>query len=269
MELQTLLAPFRRAVNQFSLIDDGDKIAVGVSGGKDSLVLLALLNAYRRFSPQRFELAAVTVDMGFEADAYAPVRKFCEQLDVDYTVEKTDIAQILFEIRKESNPCSLCSKMRRGALNGVLKQKGFGKLALGHHADDVVETFLLSMCFEGRLNTFAPKSFMSRTGITVIRPMVFIDERDIAAYAKNLPVVHNPCPADKHTQREYMKTLLKKIQEDIPLQKTESPPQSCIPKGTTCGTRRKKNLLPTKATGSPTDGLPLFIARFPICIFPW
>ena len=111
MELQTLLAPFRRAVNQFSLIDDGDKIAVGVSGGKDSLVLLALLNAYRRFSPQRFELAAVTVDMGFEADAYAPVRKFCEQLDVDYTVEKTDIAQILFEIRKESNPCSLCSKM--------------------------------------------------------------------------------------------------------------------------------------------------------------
>ena len=251
MELQTLLAPFRRAVNQFSLIDDGDKIAVGVSGGKASLVLLALLNAYRRFSPQRFELAAVTVDMGFEADAYAPVRKFCEQLDVDYTVEKTDIAQILFEIRKESNPCSLCSKMRRGALNGVLKQKGFGKLALGHHADDVVETFLLSMCFEGRLNTFAPKSFMSRTGIAVIRPMVFIDERDIAAYAKNLPVVHNPCPADKHTQREYMKTLLKKIQEDIPFAKDRITAAVMHPERYNLWDKAEEKFIADKSNGEP------------------
>lgn len=172
MELQTLLAPFRRAVNQFSLIEDGDKIAVGVSGGKDSLTLLALLSAYRRFSPQRFELMAVTIDMGFKEDAYAPIRDYCAQINVDYVVEKTDIAQILFDIRKESNPCSLCSKMRRGALNGVLSQKGFGKLALGHHSDDVIETFLLSMCFEGRLSTFSPKSFMSRSGIAVIRPMV-------------------------------------------------------------------------------------------------
>lgn len=219
MELQTLLAPFRRAVNQFSLIEDGDKIAVGVSGGKDSLTLLALLSAYRRFSPQRFELMAVTIDMGFKEDAYAPIRDYCAQINVDYVVEKTDIAQILFDIRKESNPCSLCSKMRRGALNGVLSQKGFGKLALGHHSDDVIETFLLSMCFEGRLSAFAPKSFLSRSGIAVIRPMVFIDERDISAFAKNLPVVHNPCPADKHTQREYMKSLLKKLQSDIPFAK--------------------------------------------------
>lgn len=219
MELQTLLAPFRRAVNQFSLIDDGDKIAVGVSGGKDSLTLLALLKAFQRFSPQKFDLIAVTIDMGFEKNAFAPIQDFCNDIDVEYIIEKTDIAQILFDIRKESNPCSLCSKMRRGALNGVLLKNGFDKLALGHHSDDVIETFFLSMCYEGRLSTFSPKSFLSRTGVAVIRPMVFINERDIAAYAKNLPVVHNPCPADKHTQREYMKNLIKNIQAEIPFGK--------------------------------------------------
>lgn len=159
--------------------------------------------------------------------------------------------------------------MRRGALNGVLKQKGFGKLALGHHADDVVETFLLSMCFEGRLNTFAPKSFMSRTGITVIRPMVFIDERDIAAYAKNLPVVHNPCPADKHTQREYMKTLLKKIQEDIPFAKDRITAAVMHPERYNLWDKAEENLLPTKQRGARLTDSPFFIARFPICIFPW
>lgn len=141
--------------------------------------------------------------------------------------------------------------MRRGALNGVLKQKGFGKLALGHHADDVVETFLLSMCFEGRLNTFAPKSFMSRTGIAVIRPMVFIDERDIAAYAKNLPVVHNPCPADKHTQREYMKTLLKKIQEDIPFAKDRITAAVMHPERYNLWDKAEEKFIADKSYGEP------------------
>lgn len=216
MELQSLLAPFRRAINQYGMIENGDRIAVGVSGGKDSLTLLALFKAFQRFSPQRFELAAVTIDLGFNENAYEPIVEYCSRIDVKYIVEKTEIADILFKHRKESNPCSLCSKMRRGALNSVLAANGFNKLALGHHADDVTETFLLSMFYEGRLSTFSPKAYMSRSGITLIRPMVFVDERDIASYANCLPVVHNPCPADKHTQREYMKNLVKRIQKDIP-----------------------------------------------------
>nr|HPG92904.1 ATP-binding protein [Clostridia bacterium] len=218
MTTQQLLAPFRCAITDFNMIADGDKIAVGVSGGKDSLTLLALLKAYQRFSPQKFELAAITVDMGFDKLDFSPVADFCKANDIDYYLQKTDIAQIIFEKCPES-PCSLCSRMRRGALNGKLNEIGFNKLALGHHSDDVIETFFLSLFYEGRLSTFAPTSFMSRTKITVIRPMIYISEREINAYAKNLPVVVNPCPADKHTQRQYMKDLLHNVQKDIPFVK--------------------------------------------------
>ena len=213
-----MLSPFRRAITQYDLIQDGDKIAVGVSGGKDSLTLLALLNAYKRFSPQKFDLIAVTIDMGFDGSDYSAIAKWCADNNIPYILEKTDIAEIIFDVRQETNPCSLCSKMRRGALNGVITAQGCNKLALGHHRDDVTETFFLSLLFEGRLNTFAPKSFMTRSKITLIRPLVFTTENDIAAYARDaeLPVAHNPCPADKHTQRQYMKDLIKKIQEDIP-----------------------------------------------------
>ena len=221
MKTQQLLAPFRKAITQFDMIQDGDKIAVGVSGGKDSLTLLALLKAYQRFSPQKFDLLAITIDMGFKGMSFDGIAEWCKNLDIPYIVEKTDIAEIIFDVRKETNPCSLCSKMRRGALNTVLINNGCNKLALGHHKDDVIETFFLSMIFEGRLNTFAPKNFMSRSRISLIRPMVYIEEKDIAAYAtqQNLPVAFNPCPADKHTQRQSMKELIKNICVDNPFAK--------------------------------------------------
>lgn len=215
MTIQQLLAPFRKAVVDYDMIQEGDKIAVGVSGGKDSLTLLALLAAYRRFSPQRFDIIALTVDLGFKGADFSQIENYCKELNVEFYLEKTTIAEAL-AAKCPQNPCSLCSKMRRGALNTLLVQKGCNKLALGHHADDVIETFFLSLCYEGRLSTFAPISYMSRTKVSVIRPMVYIYEGDIAAYAKKLPVLHNPCPADKHTQREFMKSLIKNIQKDIP-----------------------------------------------------
>lgn len=216
MTTQELLSPMRRAINDFDMIQAGDKIAVGVSGGKDSLALLTLLHAFQRFSDKPFDLIGVTIDMGFSADAYAPIADYCNKLGVEYHIVKTDIAEIIFDVRKEKNPCSLCAKMRRGALNNEITSRGYNKLALGHHQDDVVETFLLSLFYEGRLNTFQPKSFMSKSGVTLIRPMIYIEERDIVGFAENLPVVHNPCPANKHTQREYMKQLMKNLSVDTP-----------------------------------------------------
>ncbi len=218
MTLQELLSPMRRAVTEYGMIEDGDRIAVGVSGGKDSLTLLALLKAYQRFSPEKFELTAISVNMGFSDDAYKPVAEYCEREGIAFIEVKTDIAEVIFNVRKEKNPCSLCSKMRRGALNAEILKLGYNKLALGHHKDDVLETFLLSFIFEGRLSSFAPVSFLDKTKITLIRPMIFIDEKSIAAFASQtkLPVVFNPCPADKHTNREYMKNLVKTIQKDVP-----------------------------------------------------
>ncbi|MCM1194957.1 MAG: tRNA 2-thiocytidine(32) synthetase TtcA [Corallococcus sp.] len=216
MNVQQLLSPFRRAVNDYNMINDGDKIAVGVSGGKDSLVLLTLMREYQKYFRCDFQLTAVTIDMGFADGVYAPVKKYCEEIGVSYSVVSTDIAEIIFDIRKEKNPCSLCAKMRRGALNGEITSKGFTKLALGHHLDDVVETFMLSLFYEGRLNTFQPKSYMSRSGVTLIRPMIYLKEKDIVGAAKTLPVVHNPCPADKHTERENMKSLLKELSKKYP-----------------------------------------------------
>lgn len=216
MTTQELLSPMRRAVNDYNLIENGDKVAVGVSGGKDSITLLTLLHEFQRFSDRKFDLMGVTIDMGFTDDAYAPIRDYCSKLGIQYRIVKTDIAEVIFDLRKEKNPCSLCAKMRRGALNSEIVAAGYNKLALGHHMDDVVETFMLSLFYEGRLNTFSPKSYMSRTGITLIRPMIYIEERDIIGYARDLPVVHNPCPANKHTQREYMKQLLRTLSEDKP-----------------------------------------------------
>ena len=211
MTLQKLLSPMRRAINDYQMIQSGDKVAVGLSGGKDSLALLTLLARYKQFSEHDFDLCAITIDMGFTKDACAPLEKYCAELGVPYHVELTDIAEIIFDIRKESNPCSLCAKMRRGALNSKINELGYNKLALGHHRDDVVETFLLSLFFEGRLSTMQPTSYMSRSQVTLIRPMIYLAEKDVAAFAKDLPVVHNPCPANKHTQRENMKDLLKQL----------------------------------------------------------
>lgn len=216
MTTQQMLSPFRRAINDYKLIEDGDKVAVGVSGGKDSLVLLTLLREYQKYFNVKFDLMAVTIDMGFTDNAFASIADYCDKIGVEYDVVKTDIAQIVFDVRKESNPCSLCSKMRRGALNGEILAKGYNKLALGHHLDDVVETFMLSLFYEGRLNTFQPKSFMSRSGVTLIRPMIYLAEKDIAGLAKTMPVVQSPCPADKNTERESMKQLLKDLSKRYP-----------------------------------------------------
>ncbi len=222
--MRKIMGCMRRAINDYDMIADNDHIAVGLSGGKDSLVLLTALAMLRRFSPNPYKLSAVRVDMGFknasqeEADALA---KYCEDLDVDYYLEKTDIAEIIFDVRKEDNPCSLCSKMRRGALNTKCNEIGANKLALGHNADDLVETFLLSFIYEGRLSTFQPTGYMSRTNMTLIRPLVYCAEGDIKGVCNrlNLPLVHNPCPMDHTSQREYMKNLCSTITKDIPFAK--------------------------------------------------
>ena len=219
--MRKILGALRRAQNDFDMIATGDKIAVGVSGGKDSLALLYALSLYQRFAPEKFELVAVMIDLGFDGvqDKIAKVREFCTSLNVELIVESTDIGKVVFEERKEKNPCSLCAKMRRGALNTVAKKIGANKLALGHHADDVLETFLLSFIYEGRLSTMMPVTYLDRMDVTVIRPLVYADEKDVRGEAKRFefPVFKNPCPADQHTQREYMKNLVKGICKDIPI----------------------------------------------------
>lgn len=218
MTTQKMLSVMRKGITKYNLIKDGDKIAVGVSGGKDSVTLLKLLAEYRRFSPERFDLLAITVDLSFsERNAdFSPIKALCDQLNVEYLIEKTEIGKIVFDIRKETNPCALCSKMRKGALNNLAKEKGCNKIALGHHADDMIDTFLLSLFYEGRLSTFAPKSYLDKIDLTLIRPMIMIKECDVKAYSKTLPLVDSCCPANKFTKREYVKDAIKGVAKDIP-----------------------------------------------------
>lgn len=213
-----MLSPFRRAINQYKMIKDGDKIAVGVSGGKDSVTLLKLLAEYQKFSPEKFELIAITVDLRFDGKPMdtAPIQKLCDELNVKYVVEETDIGQIVFDARKETNPCALCSKMRKGALYNCATDNGCNKVALGHHKDDLIDTMFLSLFYEGRLSTFAPKSYLNRTGLTMIRPLIFTNEKDITPYARELPVVKSCCPANKTTKRERIKEIISLIGKDIP-----------------------------------------------------
>ena len=218
MTTQQMLSGLRRGITKYKMIKDGDKIAVGVSGGKDSVCLLKLLAEYRRFSPERFELIAITVDLNFSSGNadFTPIKALCEELNVEYVIEKTDIGQIVFDVRKESNPCALCSKMRKGALYNKAKELGCNKVALGHHADDLVDTMFLSLFYEGRLSTFAPKSYLDRTDLTLIRPLIAVQEIDVISYAKTLPTVKSCCPANKETRREYVKDLIRHIGKDIP-----------------------------------------------------
>lgn len=207
--MQKLMGLVRRCVEDYGMIESGDRIAVGVSGGKDSLVLLVLLAGLRSYYNKPFELEAVTIDMGLGMD-YSAVQALCDRLDVPYTVVKTEIGPIIFDYRKEKNPCSMCSKMRRGALNQALLDKGFNKLALGHHYDDAVETFVMSLLYEGRISCFQPVTDLDRTGITQIRPMLYIHEKTVDNFAvrEGLPVLQNRCPVDKHTKREEVKELI-------------------------------------------------------------
>lgn len=219
MALQKILSSMRQAVEKFDMIAEGDRICVGLSGGKDSLVLLAALAAYRRFSPQKFVLGAVTVDMGLQGTDLSPLKNYCNAENIEYSIVKTEIGPLIFDVRKEKNPCSLCSKMRRGALCGAMSAHGYNKLALGHHADDLAETMLLSLLYEGRFSTFSPVSYMDRSGITLIRPLILTREKDIIPASGSLPVCKNSCPANQFTQREYVKKLLRNICKDIPFAK--------------------------------------------------
>jgi len=216
--MQKMLSYVRRCVEDYDMIQEGDRIAVGVSGGKDSLALLKTLKALSRFYPKRFELVAITLDMGFPDADFSPVARFCEELAVPYRCVKTDIKAVVFDIRKEENPCSLCAKLRRGALHDAALAEGCPTVALGHHFDDAVETYMLSLFFEGRISCFQPKSFLDRKGITLIRPMLYVPEKKIRSFAKkeNLPVAKNPCVADGATKREEIKQLLLTLERQYP-----------------------------------------------------
>lgn len=218
MKLQQLYSLVRRAVDDYHMIEENDKIAVGISGGKDSLTLLYALHGLMRFYPQKFQIHAVTVDLGFGNLNLDNIRKLCQSLDVEYSIVETDIAQIVFEERSESNPCSLCAKMRKGALNQAIKIAGCNKVAYAHHKDDVVETMLMSLIFEGRLHTFSPVTYLDRMDLTVIRPLIYMNEVDVIGFVNkyNVPVVKSPCPADGHTKREYVKNLLREINLETP-----------------------------------------------------
>ena len=215
--MQKLMGLMRRCVQDYHMIAPGDKIAVGVSGGKDSLVLLQLMAALRQYHEAPFELEAITIDMGLGMD-YSVVRALCDKLNVPYTVVKTEIAPIIFDHRKEKNPCSMCSKMRRGALNEAILEKGFNKLALGHHYDDAVETFMMSLIFEGRISCFQPVTNLDRTGVIQIRPMLYIHEKTVDRFAERmeLPVVENRCPVDKVTKRAEIKELIYDLSATYP-----------------------------------------------------
>ena len=208
----------RRCVDDYSMICDGDNIAVAVSGGKDSLAMLCALANLRKFYPKHFELCAVTLDMGFAGMDFTPVRTLCDELDVPYTVEKRDLARVIFEDRLEKNPCALCSKMRRGALNDLIRSLGVSKIALAHHFDDAIETFLLSLLYEGRINCFQPVTYMSRAGVTQIRPLLYVSENSIDALANkySLPVVRNLCPMNGESKREEIKSLIKSLSATYP-----------------------------------------------------
>ena len=218
MKLQQLLSYTRKAVDEYQMIEDGDHIAVGISGGKDSLTLLYALHGLKRFYPKKFELSAITVNLGYEKFDVAPLRALCEELGVPYKVVDTDIAHILFEERKESNPCSLCAKMRKGALNDAVKEMGCNKVAYAHHKDDIIETMLLSLLFEGRFHSFSPKTYLDRMDLTVIRPMMYVDEMDVIGFQHkyNLPVAKSRCPIDGFTKREYAKDLVKQLNHEHP-----------------------------------------------------
>ena len=217
-DLNSFSGIIRRCVDDYHMIEAGDAIAVGVSGGKDSLVLLRALKHLQSYYPVPFHLEAVTIDLGFEGMDFTPVAEMCRDIDVPYTLIHSDIKEIVFDVRQEDNPCSLCAKMRRGALNDVLNQRGLIKLALGHHFDDAIETFLMSLLFEGRMSCFKPVTHMTRANIWQIRPMVYAGEGTITNLADSLqlPIVENPCPMDKESKRHEIKVLIRELSARYP-----------------------------------------------------
>lgn len=218
MKLQRLLSLIRQAADNYQMIDQGDHIAVGISGGKDSLTLLWGLHSLQRFYPKSFSLSAITVDLGLGNLDLEPVKTLCYSFDIPYYVIPTDIGAVLFDIRKESNPCSLCAKMRKGALNQKALEIGCNKIAYAHHRDDLIETALMSLIYEGRFHAFSPRTHLDRTGLSVIRPMLYVSEADVKGFRNRyqLPVCKNPCPMDGHTRREYVKNLIRTLDRENP-----------------------------------------------------
>lgn len=217
MEDRHILGGVRKAVEDFKMIESGDKIAVGVSGGKDSLTLLYALARLKTFLPEKFDLVAIMVDLGFEetdVERRQKVVEFAENLGVTLHVVPTDIGKVVFDIRKEKCPCSLCANLRRGALNKKAKELSCNKVALAHSIDDFIETMVLSMVYEGRISTIPAESYLTNVGLTVIRPLLYVEEKDIISFSKNFPILFNPCPADKHTRRQYAKELIRRIDKE-------------------------------------------------------
>ena len=220
--MQKMMGLMRRCIDDYRMITPGERVAVGLSGGKDSLTLLTVLAALREYYPGGFDLTAVTIDMGLAGMDFSPLEAYCEKIGVPFRLIRTQIGPIIFDHRHEKNPCSMCAKMRRGALNEALREMGVAKIALGHHYDDAVETFLMSLVFEGRLSCLQPVTYLDRTGITQIRPMLYIPEKTVAHFSERmeLPVVHNLCPADKHTKRQEIKELIFSLSATYPDLKT-------------------------------------------------
>ncbi len=216
--MRKLLSRTRAAVDDYKMIEDGDKIAVGVSGGKDSVMLLKVLCDLKRFYPKNFQLVAITLDMRFnnQDGDFAPIRQLCEEYGVEYVVKKTDLYEIIFNIRKEESPCSLCARMRRGILHDTAKEMGCNKIALGHHLDDAAETFMMNLLIESRIGCFAPVTYLSRRDITMIRPLIYVREAAVeqAVERLNLPVVESKCPVNEKTKREDAKILLQRLSEE-------------------------------------------------------
>ena len=218
--MQMLMSRMRAAMERYDMIAPGDRVAVGVSGGKDSLALLKGLAELRRFYPAPFEVVALTADPGFfgkEAD-YSAVQALCDELGVEYIIRRTELYHVIFETRKESNPCSLCARMRRGILHDMTKAAGCDKLALGHHMDDAAETFMMNLLSGGTIGSFRPVTYLSRKDLTMIRPMIFATEKEVASAARreNLPVVKSPCPMDKTSERQKVKELIAALEKDYP-----------------------------------------------------
>ena len=216
--MQKLTGGMRAAIEKYHMIGEGDRIAVGVSGGKDSVALLVGLCELRRYFPLHFEIVAVSLDPCYnnkETD-YSKIQSICDGYQTPYVIRRTELAKVIFETRREKNPCSLCSRMRRGALDDLAKENGCNKVALGHHMDDAAETFLMNLFRGGRIGCFSPETYLSRKDLTVIRPMVLMQEREIAAAAARLalPVVKSRCPADGNTQRERTKELILELEKE-------------------------------------------------------
>ena len=214
--MKRIISCVRKAVEDYDMIQEGDRVAVGISGGKDSLILLGALASLSRYYPKKFSVVGLTLDMGYDAD-YSAIKKYCKSFGVEHIVKKTNIKEVIFDYRKEENPCSLCAKMRRGALNDFAIEQGCKTVALGHHNDDVLETFMLSLLYEGRINCFSPVTYLDRTGIYQIRPLIYVKERDIKGVVNryDVPVLKSSCPVDGITKRQEIKDIIRNLDKTV------------------------------------------------------